>query len=283
MRLSRRCTTGVFKGGMILEPDAAAQLQFYSYTRSSSYKWLAPLAVAILFHGLVLYLSLYSPMQLFRRPKPVEVMTVNLFRVTDMNNQTIRSVSPPVGGDVIPKKRTGPPISLAPQKTKKINIRSKTEKRKRENILDKRIASIRAEQEAKKAKEVAKSAIQEQLARMVKDKYGSTDASTTTSTGPSSLTATQNAYVANIKIRFMDNWILPDLSNWNKELEAIVVVKVDRHGKIIKSFFEKKTDNAYFNKFVEKTIKKTDPLPPLPDDFQEEVEFGLIFRPGEIL
>lgn len=288
MRRSQRCAIGVFKGGMILETDADAQLQFYSYKKTSSYKWVTPLAVAIAFHCIVFYLSIYSPIQLFRRPKHIDVMTVNLFRVTDLNNQTVRSVSPPrVSDSATSKKIKTKSISLAPRKSKKKNIRSANAKLKRENILEKKLASVKAELEAKKAKQLAKAAAQDEVARLkskLKNTYGSAATTSASSAGQTSLTEAQRAYLAGVHTHILNKWVLPDLQNWDKDLEAIVVLKVDKQGKIVKSFFEKKTENAYFNKFVEKAIKESNPLPPLPIDFQEsEMELGLRFRPGEIL
>jgi colicin import membrane protein len=288
MRLSQRCTVGVFKGGMISGKDAAAQSGFYSYKKSLSYNWLPPFFIAFAFHCLVVYLTFFSPLQLFRRPKHVEVMTVNLFHVTDLNNQNVESVLPPqIKDEQLSKEPTAPPVSLAPSKLKKKDINSDSEKLKRENILEKKLASIKAELDAKKAKEVAKSAVQDAVSRLAnkyKDKYGSANAPTASGTEQSSLTETQKAYLISVHTHILNNWVLPDLQNWDKELEAVVVLKIDRQGKIIKSFFEKKTGNAYFNKFVEKAIKESDPLPPLPKDFQEDgMELGLRFRPGEIL
>ena len=62
-------------------------------------------------------------------------------------------------------------------------------------------------------------------------------------------------------------------------LEAIVVIKINRQGKIVKKMFEKKSGNVLFDQSVTEAIEKANPLPPLPPDYTQPYhEIGIRFR-----
>ena len=90
-------------------------------------------------------------------------------------------------------------------------------------------------------------------------------------------------YLVAVNSKIQEHWVLPDLQNWKENIEAIVIIRVRRDGVIVESSFKKKSDNIFFNQFVEKTLKLSSPLPPFPITLnQPEMEIGLKFRPGEI-
>ena len=91
-------------------------------------------------------------------------------------------------------------------------------------------------------------------------------------------------YLLAVNNQIHEHWALPDLQNWKENIEAIVIIRVRRDGVIVESSFKKKSDNIFFNQFVEKTLKLSSPLPPFPIGInQSEMEIGLKFRPGEVL
>ena len=91
-------------------------------------------------------------------------------------------------------------------------------------------------------------------------------------------------YLLAVNNQIHEHWALPDLQNWKDNIEAIVIIRVRRDGVIVESSFKKKSDNIFFNQFVEKTLKLSSPLPPFPIGInQSEMEIGLKFRPGEVL
>jgi outer membrane biosynthesis protein TonB len=90
-------------------------------------------------------------------------------------------------------------------------------------------------------------------------------------------------YLLAVNSQIQEHWVLPDLQNWQENIEAIVIIRVRRDGVVVESSFKKKSDNVYFNQFVEKTLKLSSPLPPFPIGINEsEMEIGLKFRPGEV-
>ena len=94
----------------------------------------------------------------------------------------------------------------------------------------------------------------------------------------------QISYWSTVLMRIQNFWTLPDLQNWDKNLEAVYVIQVRRDGVITKKYFERKSESFYFNTFVEKAVKDADPLPAFPAGFKDkEMEIGLIFHPAGLL
>lgn len=90
-------------------------------------------------------------------------------------------------------------------------------------------------------------------------------------------------YLLAVNNQIQEHWMLPDLQSWKANVEAIVIIRVRRDGVVVESSFKKKSDNVFFNQFVEKTLKLSSPLPPFPIGInQSEMEIGLKFRPGEV-
>ena len=87
-------------------------------------------------------------------------------------------------------------------------------------------------------------------------------------------------YHAQIEERIMNNWILPTfLLKKQLALEAIVIIRIRRDGHITKIKFEKRSGNPIFDRSVEKAIKNSDPLFPLPKDYtQPYYEVGFRFK-----
>jgi len=80
--------------------------------------------------------------------------------------------------------------------------------------------------------------------------------------------------------KIKNNWVLPTfLIKETKRLEAIIVIKIARDGHIIKKQFERKSGYMLFDQSVEEAIKKSDPLPPLPQGYTQPYhEIGIRFR-----
>jgi colicin import membrane protein len=90
------------------------------------------------------------------------------------------------------------------------------------------------------------------------------------------------AYYNTINGKIQQAWVLPPYDKRNGKLEAIVVLKIARNGSIIGFEFEKRSGDANLDDSVARAIRKSDPLPPLPDIFRESVlEVGIRFIPDE--
>jgi len=90
-------------------------------------------------------------------------------------------------------------------------------------------------------------------------------------------------YYQSIYEKVYQAWTLPEyVMERESSREAIVVIKVQRDGKILSAVFEKMSGNQQFDTSVMNAIKKANPLPPLPDDFRESfLEIGIRFIPQQ--
>jgi len=91
-------------------------------------------------------------------------------------------------------------------------------------------------------------------------------------------------YNAEIWHRIQKNWAFSkEMARGRTDLEAIIIVKVMKKGEIRDVWFEKRSGNAYFDDSVSKAIKKSDPLPPLPEGYLNPFyEVGIRFNLSEL-
>jgi colicin import membrane protein len=201
------------------------------------------------------------------------------------------------------KKSIAKPVSLRPVKRKikvgKTKEEAKRDKAKLSQVVQRLKASV-VQKEAQEAADVAAKDAVNKLADALKTKTATTTGSaaktagqktsTTKAAGVSGPRGTgiepdfyMKQYLSTVYQKIHDNWILPDLQNWDNSLEAVLVINIRRDGLITNSFFEKKSKNIYFNQFVLKAVKDASPLPPFPDQLKENTfEIGLRFKPGEL-
>ncbi len=64
------------------------------------------------------------------------------------------------------------------------------------------------------------------------------------------------------------------------DLETILVVIIERTGRLQKVCFEKKSGKALYDQSAMRAIKKAEPLPPIPKELSEDtLEIGIRFLP----
>jgi len=99
--------------------------------------------------------------------------------------------------------------------------------------------------------------------------------------GSSALQSKLDEYYSTIWERIKREWTLPgDLPKEKTTLETIIIIVVERDGKIQKSWFEKRSGNALYDQSAMRAIKKADPLPPIPKEFSDNIfEIGIRFYP----
>jgi TonB family protein len=89
-----------------------------------------------------------------------------------------------------------------------------------------------------------------------------------------------NLYYQAIWNKIKAAWVLPSYGSSRKQLEAIVILKIKKDGKILNIAFEKKSGDSSLDRSVIRAIKKADPLPPLPPGFKQNyLELGIRFMP----
>ncbi len=196
------------------------------------------------------------------------------------------------------------PISLRPR-TLKVKVGKTAEEQRRDQAkLSRVVQGLKASAARKEARQAADSAARDAVSKLA-DALKTTRAATAEATAEAQETTAAPAaeagvsgprgtgiepdfymkqYLSTVYQKIHDHWVLPDLQNWDNSLEAVLVIVIQREGTVAKSYFERKSDNIYFNQFVLKAVKDAAPLPPFPDQLQENTfEIGLRFKPGELL
>jgi colicin import membrane protein len=292
----------------------------YSLTYDSYNNWTIPINLAIVFHILLALSILFLPGLFKARPKYEDIYTVNLIDFSEpaaeqavasppqqavpepepepeaVKTETKEIVLEPVKTVPVPQEIKAVSIKPLKRKIKKEVVKKPDQAREKQNQLDKlqrqSIAeALKAEQlAAEQARLAAEEAerqqkiMEQQLAAVrnqVRSSQKSASSSPAASSGTKSALSTQ--YHGAIMNHVTQYWSLPEFKNWDPGLSAVVVVTISKNGRIIKQFFEKRSGDAAYDQYVRKTLQDADPLPPIPAALrQDQVEIGLIFRPGSI-
>ncbi len=91
--------------------------------------------------------------------------------------------------------------------------------------------------------------------------------------------AVLNAYSSRIKQSITRYWQLPE-GQRAAGLETVIVVVIQKNGKVSSLHIEKKSGNALFDEAAVRAVRKAEPLNPFPEAIQAgQLEFGISFRP----
>jgi colicin import membrane protein len=90
-----------------------------------------------------------------------------------------------------------------------------------------------------------------------------------------------NDYYSLVWAKIKGAWTIPkNLLKVTVDLETIIVLIIKRDGKTQKFWFEKKSGNAVYDQSAMKTIRKVEPLPPIPKEWSENtLEIEIRFFP----
>ncbi len=87
--------------------------------------------------------------------------------------------------------------------------------------------------------------------------------------GSSLLESKLNDYYSLIWAKIKEGWTLPEnLPKEKTELEAVIVVIIEKGGKVQKSWFEKKSGISLYDQMAMRAIKKAEPFPPIPEGIE---------------
>ena len=90
-----------------------------------------------------------------------------------------------------------------------------------------------------------------------------------------------NEYYSLVWAKIKESWTLPEnLLKETVDLEATIVIIIERDGKIRRMWFEKKSNNALYDQMAMRAIMKAEPLPPIPKELSDSsLEIGINFFP----
>jgi len=90
-------------------------------------------------------------------------------------------------------------------------------------------------------------------------------------------------YHAALRSRIKKNWFLPEGLLKKTDISADILVRIAQDGRIEETRFERKSGNETFDQEVVRTLKKSEPLPPLPEGYpRSSYEVVLTFHSRDL-
>jgi TonB family protein len=112
-----------------------------------------------------------------------------------------------------------------------------------------------------------------------------TESKVTSSTqqGDAELSIKMRAYYTIIWERIKGQWALPPHILSEKNVEAVIHLRVLRNGTVTDVNFEKRSGNRYFDDSTMKALGKASPFPPLPEQIRgDSIELGIRFHSSQM-
>jgi colicin import membrane protein len=259
--------------------------------------WIGMIALSVLCHALFFSGAIFLPglrLNTARIPSAVEVDLVSLPpAATQTQRPSRRSKASRKVKPVKKSEKTAPIKAPAPTKetvslaAKPLKVKSSVKKKNNDvsKAIDKAIAKIE-----KKASESRSLSVLQAIDKLRKKDQAnsamvdaSPDSSATGGIGKKTLELL-DIYNAEIWNLIQKNWAYSEqIDQGPSNPEAVVIVKIMRDGEIRDMWFEKRSASKYFDETVVKALKKSNPLPPLPDGFLKPYyDVGFRFNPSEL-
>jgi outer membrane biosynthesis protein TonB len=261
--------------------------------------------ISFVLHIALLVLLSLNPWPAFIKTVPI-AYTVTLMPVSLPEPEISKPHSIPEPKEEPPKPVEKPPPvkKKEVEKPKKDDIVEKVKKPPKKPELPEKKVDLKHLQEAleeihrkaaldeiqKKIEEIRKKAALDEIQKRVSRREKSEERSNVSPASapmvssrktPQELEAKLNEYYSLIWAKIKAAWTIPEnLLKETVDLETIIVLIIERGGKIQKGWFEKKSGNALYDQSAMRAIIKAEPLPPIPKEFSENTfEIGIRFTP----
>jgi colicin import membrane protein len=184
------------------------------------------------------------------------------------------------------EKEKEKPVSLKPAKKEEAEQKiaeaiERLRQKKESKSVESTIERLRSEKESRQVQ----SAIEGIRKRVTISAGGAVEAEGTSSGASTDvMTIKHKIYYNLIWKRIRSMWVLSDAAiAGQKNLEAIIAIRIAKNGQIEDIQFEKKSGNPVFDESALRAIQKSNPLAPLPPGFEgEKFDVGVRFTPSDL-
>lgn len=219
--------------------------------------------ISVCIHGAVLILLTLMPWFSSRK------IHVPIYSVT-LVTQPAPKPTPPKSKPKVTKKPTKKPV-----RTKKPKPREKVVLKKKPPKKD-----ILSEKRVQQRMESAIEELRKKVEPEDKPKVMEKDVEIAPKPSRALIDMRLRTYYNAIWQRIKEEWILPEGFLEEVKEVPVIVIKVGRDGGIVESWFEKKSGNTMYDESAMRAIKKANPLPPFPQELEEDaLEIGIRFHP----
>jgi TonB family protein len=270
--------------------------------RSSTGTLLKAGIASLVIHGAIVALFMLNPWPQWIRTQPI-VYTVSLMSLALPELETASAYALPAPREATPKPVEANKPLDKPEKDDIVEKTRKTSKKvekpeehklekpkpEKPNVDQK---SLKGLQEALDdiRRKVALDDIQRRVTQREKTEKEKTVTSPQTSSAkpstssmasPAQMESKLNEYYSVIWAKIKQEWTLPEnLLKERVDLETIIVIIIERDGKIQRSWFEKRSGDVHYDQAAMRAILKADPLPSIPRELTETtLEIGIRFYP----
>lgn len=246
-------------------------------------KWLRMFVLALIFHLMIFSIFFFIPESISTRRISGTVYEVNLVEMPAGKELGAKaSVKAKTGKNVPSSKKAIPAkrIQKAKKKEKAVVIAKRVVKRKKrkkakkpkvspDKQIDRAVAKIKTKVKAEKK--------EDHIARAVSnvESQVKSEGEKGVVGGTGNIGFISNWWGMSVEEKIKSNWAYPvALASPKKQrdLEAIVVVKVKNDGTILKSWFKERSSNTVFDQSTMKAIERTETLPPFPPAYRQRYE-----------
>ena len=259
-------------------------------------RWTRGVVVSLLFHVLLFSLVLFVPESMpTRRIGGPAIYEVNLVEMPTAGRSAGPQASVEKSGKEVSIPKAAPAarrISPPAREEKPVVIGKRVVERKKEEkqepkkppppevspskLIDGAISKIEKKVKTEKTDHLAK-AISQIETRAQGEGQG------VSGEGGTESGITIRMYQLAVEEQIKSNWSYPVAlmdAKKLKDLEAIVLVKVQQDGTIVKAWFKKRSASSIFDGSVLKAVERSDPLPPFPEGYTKsydeiEIRFNL--------
>ena len=290
----------------------ASQCNVLSGDGADNRTWVAMVVISAMCHALFLSGVVFLPGLDFDNDYTPSTVEVDLVSLPASSSRPTKSAEPAPSKTVTPKEEAvavpvkkspvtekvvtesvptepEPPkkeaVSISPEEPLQVKRSVKGKTYNVSRVIDKAIANIEKEVPGSRPRRVL-----EAIERLEKEghtdrpKEGAAVGGGTAGTSREKARELLDIYNAEIWHQIQKNWAFSEeMAQAQEGLESVIIMKIMRDGEIRDIWFEKRSGNAYFDDSVLKAIKKSNPLPPLPDGFLGPFyDVGVRFSPSEL-
>ena len=247
------------------------------------------LILSLFCHLAVFSMVLFVPESIPSRRIKGVIYEVNLVEMPGRNRLDLQKSAATKTGNRLPGlKKVAPAkrISGLKKKEKPIAIgkrvvKRKKQKSKRPGVSSSKLIEKALERIERIVKEEEKDPVDQTISKLETRAKGTAGKEFTGSQADSGITI--RIYRMEVEDRIKGNWSYPvafTSPKNQKDLEAVVLIKVKNNGAILEFWFKKRSSNVIFDQSVSKAVERSDPLPPFPEGYRRsydeiEINFNL--------
>jgi colicin import membrane protein len=237
--------------------------------------WRKMLTISVAFHLVVFSVILFAPEHMPTRRIGGAIYEVNLVEMpTGGSLKADTSVKVKSDKDLLLSKKSPQATRISrPKKKEKPIVIAKSPSK----LIDKAVLRV-----DKKVKAEKKDPINQAISKLETKFKGTTGKGFGQGGADSGITI--RIYQMEVENKIKSNWAYPVAHltpKSQKDLEAIVIVKVNNNGTILNSWFKKHSSDTIFDQSVSRAIERSDPLPRFPEGYRktyDEIEINFNLR-----